>query len=517
MSNQSHSSPWRQWLLMGLLLCNGCRSTRDTNTELLHNELRLLEDVIYNQDDEIKDLEQDAEASKRENELLRKEIESLNKALQIRAEGTLPSAPSAGSSHRDPPKQPLFPNILQKKNTEPLPPAPVTPELPKQLELELPAPPGPMSTPVIPPTGEEAPRFQGGSYREQSPYRAAQYQAATPDPAPVLGPMLETPIPESKPSVANEQWTRSLSATPATVDHITIHPRLTGGHAVNKTPGDDGILVVFAPRNVADQPLDVRGAISVVLVDPTLKARTARWEYTIAESARYFKNTMQGGDAYHLDLRWTGQPPQNPDQEVHVRFTTADGQQHTAVHDIILDLPGKKVAATESTDRSIQPRINAQREQSASEAPRWNENSTANPNVASGENSQHNVEVPLPENDPRNQERGSIGLRNRRLGNRITPRSTDVASGTTASNTGGDVRSPWNWRSWFLPDEQPVAATGPNNMAPRYQPQQFTIIPEGGNVAPPYQPGVAAPAPLGPSYGSGTSMAREKPEWRPYR
>ncbi len=84
-------------------------------------------------------------------------------------------------------------------------------------------------------------------------------------------------------------------------------------------------------------------------------------------------------------------------------------------------------------------------------------------------------------------------------------------------NSGGDVRSPWNWRSWFLPDEQPNVATGPNNIAPRYQPQQFTIIPEGGNVAPPVQPGIAAPAPLGPSFGSGTNIAREKPEWRPYR
>ncbi len=325
----------RAWIAFGissaLLLAPGCASSglSDAQRHALQVELRLLEDVIYELEGEVKDKEQQINAAKRENQLIKEELKALSdarmRAANDESRDVLPAAPGS--------KQPI------DRNTVPHRPGIMgTIEEPK---IEAPALNLP---PPFPPDN------QGGSATQPSPYRRAQYAAEY---APAEEQQLaQAELPEQvesaappKRTVLENHWKAATIAPPSAVDHITIHPRLSGGHNTDRRPGDDGIQVIFAPRDAQEQPLQVRGAISVVLVDPELNARSARWEFSTDESQQFFKKSLLAGEAYHLDLRWPINPPQNAEQELHVRFTTADGQRHEAMTKIILQLPGAKVAA----------------------------------------------------------------------------------------------------------------------------------------------------------------------------
>lgn len=321
-----------------LLLPTGCASSRNADhIELLHNELRLLEDVVYELEGEVKDKEQQVNAAKRENELIKEELRTLGMQRQRAAlEESQDILPAAPGSEPPPISHPPHSGHVPQKPQKPKDMGTI--EAPK---IEAPALPFPMGN-------------QGGAARQESPYRRAQYteevqyQVAQ---GPALAPgeandAASDQVPQpAKRNLLENHWKAATIAPPSAVDHITIHPRLSGGHDSDRKPGHDGLQVIFAPRDASEQPLQVRGAISVVLVDPELKARSARWEYSIDEAQQFFKKSMFAGEAYHLDLRWPLNPPTNADQELHVRFTTADGQRHEASTKIILQLPGSKVAA----------------------------------------------------------------------------------------------------------------------------------------------------------------------------
>lgn len=309
-----------------LLMPAGCASSRNgDHIELLHNELRLLEDVVYELEGEVKDKDQQINAAKRENQLIKEELKALSdqrmRAANDDSRDILPAAPGSMQSidRETPPHKPGMMGTIEEP------------------KIDAPALPLP---PPFPPANQD------GAATQPSPYRRAQYteveqnqvaQAALPANGESASP--------AKRNVLENPWKAATIAPPSAVDHITIHPRLSGGHNTDRKPGDDGIQVIFAPRDAQDQPLQVRGAISVVLVDPELNARSARWEFSTDESQQFFKKSLLAGEAYHLDLRWPIDAPTNAEQELHVRFTTADGQRHEASTKIILQIPGAKVAA----------------------------------------------------------------------------------------------------------------------------------------------------------------------------
>ena len=561
-------------LSSALLLPVGCASSSRNadHITLLHNELRLLEDVVYELEGEVKDKEQQVNAAKRENELYKEEIKALNEQRQRAArEAELDVLPPAPGSlpRRTPPKPDDMGPIVEPK---------------------VEAPPVPLLN-------------QGGAADRASPVRQAQYTEAEHNQL-VQGPALANQDANDvtpQRNLLENHWKAATVAPPSAVDHITIHPRLSGGHDSDKRPGHDGLQVVFAPRDAQDQPLQVRGAISVVLVDPQLKARSARWEYSVDEAQQFFKKSMMGGEAYHLDLRWPLNPPTNADQELHVRFTTADGQRHEASTKIILQLPGSKIAAPPQvpTRHAGGPQQQAPRSSGSptlappqylanDPPPAWNGQTnsvpSAGPNLnppqitasqnyvppPSGEalNNQNSINITVPDvpvpsigqdnqrltiaqrlqqrraarlrtpSTPSLEETGNIALPNVEapaLPGMSTPNISvpnlnvpgSVPSQPAPAKTSG-------WRSWFSKTPEP-ATTAPAYGAPAYgapatsaipapRPEGFTIIPapssvSPGTIAPGVTPLMAPPPQLAaPQYpDSDASRTAKKPEWKPFR
>ncbi|MGC4005851.1 MAG: hypothetical protein QM811_23120 [Pirellulales bacterium] len=559
MSRFASPPVWLRLCCVAALFATGCRSTsQETNLELLKNELRLLEDLNYDLEDELNAKEQQLEATKRENEILQKQVTALGKSGDRPPLDTLPPAPNADR-----------PNLLNPVVPSPLP-RPMKPEA--------------IEAPVI-----EAPPLPGQQGKRNSPYRPAQHVV---------------PV-EAQDTLkqAADVWGPALTAAPSAVDHITIHPRLTGGRDRDRTPGDDGILVVFAPRDADERALQVRGSVQIALVDPTLNVRTARWEFSAQEADKWYKKSMLGGEAYHFELPWPTRAPEHDRQTVHVRFTTTDGNRHEADRDITLDLTGERRA--QQAAHLAAPR-NPRMTPNDDPPPAWNgalrtsgiaptapvgPALTAPPTNSGAAGDPPSIDIQIPdiggvspdgktlEKNPAASAVKRSRLRDRRRTSREPPKSAAEAGPldaplveapavpglTTPPATtlpGLNPQSPAAapkpapfWRSLFQPTPAAQPSAGP---APR--PRGFTIVPEGGakpaagTQAPLYSTPPGAPfnnapsnaAPLNPApsynappYNSSGSLpanaiplggpdagisplppiqtANERPEWKPYR
>lgn len=567
-------------LSTALLLAPGCASSRewDRDRELLHNELRGLEDLLYELEGEVKDKERQIDAAKRENQLIKEELKALSDARMRAANDdtrdVLPPAPGG--------KQPI------DRNTVPHKPGDMgTIEEPR---IEAPS----FQLPLPPPI---PPDDRGSNNAQPSPYRRAQYTEAEENQLAQAELPAEAESAAGKRNPLENHWKAATIAPPSAVDHITIHPRLTGGHNTDRRPGDDGLQVIFAPRNASEQPLQVRGAISVVLVDPELNARSARWEFNTDEAQQFFKKSLLAGEAYHLDLRWPINPPANPDQELYVRFTTADGQRHEASSKIILQLPGAKVAAPPQqpaprraeapqrmtgTSTLASPGIPtlAPPQPDNDPPPPWNGPSTgpslsapkmagspynntpssaAPANNAANSSSGINITVPdiggVPDMNKDNQrltlaqrlqqrrlarQRGETPPSAAETGNLELPTvDAPALPGMSVPNlnlpgtaptlpTTPQPAKPSGWRSWFSSNPQgsaPTTAPAYSNAPPAAKPDGFVIVPlnpAGGATAPSIAPGVT-PLPMlppqlaAPQTPNDASRTATKPEWRPYR
>ncbi len=558
-------------LSSALLLSGGCASSRDwdRDRELLHNELRGLEDLLYEVEGEVKDKDRQLDAAKRENQLIKEELKALSdarmKAANDASRDVLPPAPGSG--------QPIDRDMVPHR-----PGGMGTIEEPRIDAPGLPLPP-----PI--------PLENNGASRQPSPYRRAQYTEAEENQLAQVGE--ESALPPQRRLLENP-WKEATIAPPSAVDHITIHPRLSGGHNTDRKPGDDGIQVIFAPRDARDQPLQVRGAISVALVDPEQQARTARWEYSLDESQQFFKKSLLGGEAYHLDLRWPITVPANAEQELHVRFTTADGQRHDASNKIILQIPGmNKIAApTQPAARRAEvpqhlsgaPTLAPPLNDDGDPPPAWTGSSETGPSLTAPHvtvapnNNQPSINITVPdiggvppagdENQRRTiaqrlqqrraaRQRGESVPSQDETGNLALPtvEAPALPGGSMPQinvpnlNAPGTMSpqpnalpqppaKPSGWRALFnsklfssTPEPTTTApaysranaATTATPLTPAARPDSFVIIPAAGSIAPLNVPGVS-PLPMlpptqlaAPQYPNDASRTATKPEWKPYR
>jgi hypothetical protein len=567
----------RAFLALGLssalLLSAGCASSRewDRDRELLHNELRGLEDLLYELEGEVKDKEREIDAAKRENQLIKEELKALSDARMRAANDdsrdVLPPAPG-GKQPIDRSKVPHKPGDMG------------TIEEPR---IEAPG----FRLPLPPPI---PPEDQGSAEKQPSPYRRAQYTEAEENQlAQAEMPAHGEDATTVKRNLLENHWKAATIAPPSAVNHITIHPRLTGGHNTDRRQGDDGIQVIFAPRDAQEQPLQVRGAISVVLVDPELKARSARWEFNTDEAQQYFKKSLLAGEAYHLDLRWPLNPPTNAEQELHVRFTTADGQRHEASSKITLQLPGAKVAAPQQQEpaprRAAVPQENGPHRVTGSPTLAPPQDKSDPPPVWNGPSAGPSLTAPQVAGSPYNEaptqaaqsksspainitvpDIGGVPDMNKdnqrmtlaqRLQQRRTARQRGEAPPSAAEtgalelpkvdapalpgmsvpnlNLPGSLPTqqatpapakPSGWRSLF--SNSPLSTTPApaySNAPPAAKPDGFVIVPGNpGGTAPLYPAQGVSPLPMlpppqlaAPQLPNDASRTATKPEWKPYR
>jgi hypothetical protein len=126
------------------------------------------------------------------------------------------------------------------------------------------------------------------------------------------------------------------------VTHVVLNNRLTAGHNFDGAPGDDGIRVVLEPRNAKGQVLPLQGAMSLVLLDPQLKEkepRIARWDFDSEQVSQFIIET--GSDrGIHLELPWKQRIPKHSHLHLFVRYETADGRRLVADEQIRLNGKG---------------------------------------------------------------------------------------------------------------------------------------------------------------------------------
>ncbi|MDX1961513.1 MAG: hypothetical protein SFX18_00080 [Pirellulales bacterium] len=515
-----------------LAIAPGCRSTRDTDRELMHNEQRLLEDELYALEAELNERERMLDACHRENTALRRELAGSGGANDAMGHGGNNNRPRPGGNSR---------NV---EPSEPVIEAPALPNspAPNVNSGDMPSTPGA----TFPPNGTSSSLRLAPADGELTGYESARPTPAATgtirrtayhspaeagDPPPAVedfqsenfqqGDFSNPDQPSAPPPTLYESMNlpRAAVADPAAVERITLNPRLTGGHNVDQRPGDEGIMVVVSPTGSSGAQLNVPGEISVVLVDPTQNARTARWDFSTAESATFFQQSLIGGEAYHLELRWPNQPPANPVQDLYVRMSLGDGRQLETKRRIRIDNRQPPRDRPAARDRQPQQPLVANRDQwrtapakNAPPAPSREFTNLQNPdatlppgpmenfypadqnltetppaevNIQLEDPTQGGTQIPSPHQlagaRPPLQERLAERRRlmNMRLagegssgrGGAALPDGQSSSVGLSPSNNSPDGQQPgWNWRKWFgAPPREAV-------------PQPGSTVPQPGNT-----------------------------------
>ncbi|MEO1528349.1 MAG: hypothetical protein AAFX06_23240 [Planctomycetota bacterium] len=172
----------------------------------------------------------------------------------------------------------------------------------EDIEPGIPTPPGNMEIPKIVP-GEPIPPGSG---------EPAPSQIELPQTASVL------------------QREPPLTATTQTVDHIALHPNLSGGHQFDADDDIDGLYVVVTVMDGDGEILslnqfDVDAEMSIVVIDPDATgdgARLGRWDFSPKEVRSFIRSTPT--DGLHVPIKWKQLRPSGKDVIVHVRMAAAE-------------------------------------------------------------------------------------------------------------------------------------------------------------------------------------------------
>jgi len=298
-----------------LLAAAGCRT--DPNIVLLERELRLQEDEIFRLRDCLEDCQVALESARRKSAALQRESGSGVPDIDLSlGGGVADELPEQGEAPRFAPPAPARPMLPSVELEEPArsEPAPSRQTEPRQT-------PGPTSRPSDGSELEEAPRW--------SPPTGAAPSGSVPQPI-------------------NGGAARG-GAESAQVARVLVNRALSGGFDADGHPGDEGVIVVVEPRDRQDRYVAAPGEVSVVLLDPTLDARVARWDFSAVETARMFHD-WTFGRGIQLEMTWPGEPPKNRELHVFVRYTTADGRRLEVDQPIRVEPAGRSVAGWSARD-----------------------------------------------------------------------------------------------------------------------------------------------------------------------
>ena len=278
-------------LLTVCLLAAGCRHDPylDAHLELLNAAKRSAEDRVY-------DLEYEYELKVQEVERLRKENERLRKAgagsTRAPSGGTDLAPPTIELPDIESPSQPV-----PEEDIDQLRPPTVDPGVPGEPTFELPA--SPPGRALAPPPTSNAPN-----------------------------PVLSAP---------------TLALNDPHITQLVINRELTGGGDWEPSTGDEGLDVVFEPRDESGKFVPLAGPVSVVVLDPAEpgeQKRVARWDLEATEVDRQISRATNA-TGIRLKLPWPDKPPKSRRLHLFVRYTTVDGRQLQADEGITIDPPGQ--------------------------------------------------------------------------------------------------------------------------------------------------------------------------------
>ena len=221
------------------LVASGCRGT-DSSIELLESELRWMEDQIYTMDRELAHAQAKLDSAQRYNESLKKELVKATKNGTSQNRPTpADSQPSRGSDLYDE-SDLVIPEIDLGTNEEE--PDIDTGDATEESLEELPS-----NTPAE--STESTEGFQVPDDSEILPSQPAPSDDAT--------------TPSEDVDFKLEEFTRGeggeVRSQDIRVERIVLNSRLSGGYNFDGKPGDDGLLLVIEPQNMAGQYLPLPG------------------------------------------------------------------------------------------------------------------------------------------------------------------------------------------------------------------------------------------------------------------
>ncbi len=305
----------------GLALSLGCRR-RDPYTdgylEITRAEKMDLEDQIYALEDQVAQRD--------------REIEALR--------GRTPTGKASGS-RRAPAATP--PTI---DDSELLPPA-IEPGVPFEPQIELPpveATPQAKAktntkTSRNTPTLAKPPAVALVEHTELSPPDDGETE-----PAEAPSEAAESPAPAGRAAQASFRAPQAPTELEDTlVTNLFINPFHTKGVELDQQPGDDGITLLFEPRNAAGQCVPQAGEVTIVLLDPAISgesARVARWELSKTEVGKRILDARPERGV-KVQLKWPDERPQHGKLKIFVRYTNTDGELIETRSDVFITLPGE--------------------------------------------------------------------------------------------------------------------------------------------------------------------------------
>lgn len=327
----------------------GCRTPQTITA--LERECRMLEDQIYQLEDELAKAEQ--------------ALEACQGAASVEAPGQpLPSSESRPRERG--PKAPVEPGSLRAPQVEipgeALPPG----EIPKTLQSPTKGLPVDRSSlPVLPPdAGRSAPSGRqpgalppvpsqssgrrGGPPRRSPQPRNAVAHGSARSPASRAAATSSSSVGRSTMVDTRVVPAQAIALDPRAdntrVSRITLNRALTGGYERDARFGDAGVTVLVEPRDAQGQVVAAPAPISVVVLDRGLSgeaARVARWDFTAEQTAALFRKTPYG-EGFYLEMPWPGSPPVHSQLHLFVRYTTQDGRNLEASHQIQVALPAQR-------------------------------------------------------------------------------------------------------------------------------------------------------------------------------
>ena len=321
------------FILTAPMLCMvGCKS--DLNQQLLERELRMQEDQIYQLQDQLTERCARLDRTNSENSSLKKQLGVVDANASLPTQILIPPGISAPAKPlRTAPPAAIAPPVMVPPSIEVFPlenasPTTVPRISPQGLSVPPPillAPTENTTTLLKKPTSVPGASFgdeAGPSFDLPSPREAD-------DPSEV--PLEPLPDSAAAPTIRVLSWEESL-AEEGRISRIVLNPQKTLAYDANNDGFDDGITVVFEPRDQDERLVRAAGDISVVLIDTTLSgdaARVARWEIPSREALTHFRGSTRAR-GLHLLLKWPQARPVSSDLRLFVRLTSFDGRHFDA-------------------------------------------------------------------------------------------------------------------------------------------------------------------------------------------
>ncbi|MDP6446279.1 MAG: hypothetical protein QGG36_07430 [Pirellulaceae bacterium] len=163
------------------------------------------------------------------------------------------------------------------------------------------------------------------------------------------------------------------------VTKIRFNPRFTGGRNVDDAPGDDVLEIGLEPQDMKGRVLLAARPISIVVLDPSQElsaARVARWDFTKEQVSAALRHT--GSEpVIRLEGTWPKRPPKNGRIHVFARYSTSDGRYLETKH--IVQIETADAHSARWTPRAPQRAPSAQSRSVANERPAQFEPPTASP------------------------------------------------------------------------------------------------------------------------------------------